>query len=203
MERARYWLAAVAVAALGGCQQTMTDLGLPGGETRTDRAGYTCCNLHHEEDWISDGNYAELPMIPAGTPARVKGLGRNYASLDVGGKPMRLGHDYGREQESLQQFVDKVVVTSDPKTRLAGYPATTREAIRAGKVMEGMTKEQVIMALGYPMTSENPSLDADLWRYWVSSFGPYQILWDRRGRVQEIAGDRLVTNLVTYRPKSA
>jgi hypothetical protein len=116
---------------------------------------------------------------------------------------MRLGHDYGREQESLQQFVNKIVVTEDPKARLATFPAATQDAIRDGKVMVGMTKEQVIMALGYPMASETPSLDADLWRYWVSSFGEYQVLWDGRGRVQEIAGDPLVTNLVTYRAGAA
>jgi hypothetical protein len=200
MERgASFRLLAVVAAAgavLGGCQRTSAQLGIP------ERAGYTCCNLHHEGDWISDGNYAELPMIAAGAPARVKSYGRNHALVDVNGRPMRLGHDYGREQESLQQFVNKIVVTSDPKAKLATWPAATQDAIRQGKVMVGMTKEQVIMALGYPMTSENPSLDADLWRYWASSFGPYQILWDDRGRVREIAGDQLVTNLVVYRPRS-
>lgn len=153
-----------------GCQQTqetMTRLGLPGGEEPAQRTGYACCNLHHEDDWINDGNYAELPMIAAGTPARVTGYGRNYASVDLAGKPMRLGHDYGRDQETLQQFVDKIVVPTDPRARLAGYPASVQAAIREGKVSVGMTKEQVIMALGYPMTSENPPLDANLWRYWV------------------------------------
>jgi hypothetical protein len=54
-----------------------------------------------------------------------------------------------------------------------------------------MTREQVIMALGYPMTNEDPSLDSGLWRYWVSSFGSYQILWDQNGRVSESPGTRL------------
>jgi hypothetical protein len=35
------------------------------------RVGFACCNLRYEGDWISDGNYAVLPMLPAGTPIKV------------------------------------------------------------------------------------------------------------------------------------
>ena len=76
-----------------------------------------------------------------------------------------------------------------------------QDAIRQGKVMVGMTKEQVIMAVGYPMANETKSLDEDLWRYWISSFGPYQVLWDSKGRVKEIAADQLTYNIIAYRPK--
>lgn len=197
----RLGMVAAICAATTGCQQTLTRMGLPGGEQAADRVGYTCCVLHHEGDWISDSNYAELPLIPAGAPATVTGYGRNYASVQVDGKPMRLGLDYGREQQTLQEFVEKIVVTQDPAKRLAAWPANVQDAIRQGKVMVGMTKEQVIMAVGYPMANETKSLDEDLWRYWISSFGPYQVLWDGKGRVKEIAADQLTYNIIAYRPK--
>src|SRR5262249_34693942 len=63
------------------------------------RHGFACCNLHYSKDWISDGNYAELPMIPVGTPIEVQSYGKNRAYVVIDGKPMRLGHDYGRDQE--------------------------------------------------------------------------------------------------------
>lgn len=204
VQRRKLVVSAVVVVAsmsVAGCQQTLTKMGLPGGEKPADRVGYTCCNLHHEGDWISDSNYAELPMIAVGAPATVTGYGRNYASVEVDGKPMRLGLDYGREQQTLQEFVDKIVVTEDPKKKLATFPASVQDAIRQGKVMVGMTKEQVIMAVGYPMANETTSLDEDLWRYWISSFGPYQVLWDGKGRVKEIAADQLTYNIIAYRPK--
>ena len=53
--------------------------------------------------------------------------------------------------------------------------------------MIGMTKAQVIMSLGHPMTSENPRLDAPLWRYWWSSFGEYQVYW-QGDRVSKVTG---------------
>ena len=150
-------------------------------------SGYTCCNLRYNKDWINDVNYGQLPMIPAGTPIKVTGYGRYRASVDIDGKPFRLGLDYGRTQETTEQWVAKQIVAEDPKIALASYPAAVRQAIQNGQVMVGMTKEQVIMSLGHPMTSENPRLDAPLWRYWWSSFGEYQVYWNGN-RVSKVTG---------------
>ena len=46
--------------------------------------------------------------------------------------------------------------------------------------MVGMTREQVIVAVGYPLTSENVSLDAPVWRLWRSSDGEYQLNFSPR-----------------------
>lgn len=188
---------------LAGCQQIGSLQGSSRSteaETSRLRQGFTCCNLHYEGDWINDGNYAQLPMIPAGTPAKVLNYGRYRAGVEIGGKPMQLGQDYGRVQETTQQWVEKIIVTTDPKAKMASYPADVREAIRQGRVMTGMTKEQVIMSVGYPLTSETPSLDSPVWRHWVSSFGEYQLNWGRDGRVKEILADSMVKNIIVYHP---
>lgn len=180
---------------LAGCKTMPTN-----GSAAPLLQGYTCCNLHAEGDWISDSNYTTLPMIPAGTPIRVLDYGRNRAQVDIDGKPYRLGHDYGRNQESLEQWVAKIVISNDPKPRIAKYPAKIRDAVRAGQLVTGMSKEQVITAVGYPLTSENSSLDAPTWRMWVSSFGEYQLNWDAKGRLKEIVtNDAGTRNLIEYR----
>ena len=76
-------------------------------------------------------------MIPAGTPIEVLSYGSNRAYVKVDGKPMRLGHDYGRDQESLEAWVSKIVVNEDPRPRIATYPPPVQEAIRQGKVHGG------------------------------------------------------------------
>jgi hypothetical protein len=152
------------------------------GQPAFPRQGYACCDLHYDKDWINDGNYAELPMIPAGTPIEVVSYGRQRAAVKIDGKPMRLGHDYGRDQESLDAWVNKIVIKDDPRGRIASYPAAIQEAIRQGKVMIGMSREQVVVAVGYPLTSENISLDAPQWRMWRSSH------------------DDGVTGLIVYQP---
>lgn len=163
------------------------------------RTGYTCCNLHFEDDWISDGNYGEYPFIAAGTPVKVYGYSGDRAYVEIGGRKMRLGHDYGRKQETLQQWVEKIVVAKDPKVRLATFPPDVREAIRIGKVSEGMNKEQAIMAVGYPLTSDTPSLDAPVWNYWLSSFAQYQLIWDKGGRMK-VSADPGVKARAVYSP---
>ena len=162
--------------------------------------GYACCNLHYEKDWINDGNYASLPSIPAGTPISVLSFGRHRANADVNGKKMRLGHDYGREQESLEQWLHKIVVDTDPTAKIASFPKDVQAAIHEGRVMAGMTREQVIIAIGYPLTSENASLDAPIWRHWVSSFEEYQLVWGPDGRIKEITAPEMVRNQIVYMP---
>jgi len=139
-----------------------------------------------------------VPMIPAGTPVEVLNYGRHRAYVKVDGKPMRLGHDYGRDQESLEAWVNKIVINSDPRGRIATYPPPVQAAIREGKVMVGMTREQAITSIGYPLTSENVSLDAPMWRIWRSSHGEYQLNFGADGRIKSVTGDDSVTTLVIY-----
>ncbi|MGA2189055.1 MAG: hypothetical protein ABSH33_11005 [Steroidobacteraceae bacterium] len=195
-------------ARSGILRDVMVDMGLakpapaPAGATGPEtlpRQGFACCVLHYSRDWINDGNYAELPMIPAGTPIEVLNYGSNRAYVKIDGKPMRLGHDYGRDQESLEVWVRKIVVNDDPRPRIATYPPAVQAAIHEGKVMVGMTREQAIAAVGYPLTSENVSLNDPVWRMWRSTHGEYDLNFDMDGRVKSIGGDDSVTSLITYR----
>ena len=75
-----------------------------------------------------------------------------------------------------------------PAKALARWPQKVQEAIRTARVRVGMTREQVIMALGYPVSSENPALDTDAWRYWLGSFEEYQVHFNAAGKVREVSG---------------
>jgi hypothetical protein len=162
--------------------------------------GYSCCNLHYEDDWISDSNFLTLPTIPLGTPVKVLKFGRNRAYVKIGDKSMRIGLDYGRQQLTLQQWIDRIVVTEDPTEKLAGFPAPIQAAIKAGRIAEGMTREQVIMAVGYPLASENPSLGDLVWRMRASMYGKYQLKWDASGRLAKILADRITRELIVFQP---
>ena len=112
---------------------------------------------------------------------------------------MRLGHDYGRAEESLEQWVTKIVVEEDPTPRVASYPAEMQAAIKEGRVMIGMTREQAIIAIGYPLTSETPSLESPVWRHWVSSFEEYQLSWGPAGRIADVVAEAPIRNLVIHK----
>ena len=159
--------------------------------------GFLCCNMRSDGSWISDINYMEggKRVVPLGTPAKVTGYGRYRVLVQLGGSSQAIGNDYSRDMD-LGSFAARYVVTQDPKQKLAGYSAAHREAITSGRVMRGMTREQVIMAVGFPVSSENPSLESNIWRFWRDSFNEFQVHFDDQGRVKEISTDPMTRNLV-------
>ena len=151
------------------------------------RLGYACCNLRYSGDWVSDMSSGELPFIPVGTQILVREVEGARANVEADGKSYRFGHDYGRSQEKPPEWVDKLVVLDDPAEKLAKFPANIRAAVEAGKLARGMTKEQVIMAMGYPATSDTPKLDAPIWKYYWLRY-PLAVHWSG-GRVSKIEGN--------------
>lgn len=152
--------------------------------------GWLCCNLRTDGAWISDINYEERgkTIIPVGTPVKVTGYGRNRVHIEIGGKRQAIGNDYSRDIP-LEAFARRYVVTEDPARKLAAFPPKIREAIAQARVTKGMTREQVTMAVGYPVSSENPSLDAKVWRFWLWSFSEFRVSFDNNGRVTDIETD--------------
>ena len=140
-------------------------------------------------------------MIPAGTPVTVLGYGKNRANIDVGGKPMRLGHDEGRDQESLDAWVNKVIINDDPRPRIASYPAAMQAAIKAGKVVRGMSRDQALVSVGYPITSKTKSVDEPVWKMWNSRRGEFDLNFGADGRITTITGDGDVTSQVIFIPR--
>ncbi|ATA55888.1 cell envelope protein SmpA [Variovorax boronicumulans] len=159
--------------------------------------GFLCCNMRTYGDSISDINYDEqgTSIVPVGTPARITAYDFRFFNLDLAGKPQRIKNDYSRNI-TLIDFAKRYVVTEDPKRKIAGFPPAVGAAILAGKVMPGMTREQVLMALGYPVASENPSLDAPVWRYWRDSWSEFQVNFDAQGLVKDVAGNAVALSRV-------
>ena len=166
--------AAFSLAASSGCA-TVPD-------------GYTCCNLHYDADRISDANWRNLPMIPAGATIRIVSYGINTAVVEIDGKPLRIAHEYGRDQETLETYVGKLVLPFDPRTRVASWSPEVREAIFRGVVIPGMTREQVLVAVGYPPTHRTFTLDSNVWHLWASRVGRYEVYFNSQGTVEKIVG---------------
>lgn len=193
-------LCAVAVAALAGCEAMPGATGsAASAPAPAQLSGYTCCNLHYEGDWISDANWSSIPMIPAGAAIKVLDYGRYRVHVEIDGRKMRLGLDYGRQQP-LEDWAKQLVVSEDPRRKVAAWPRPVRDAVQAGKVSLGMTQEQVLVSLGYPPRHQTPALDAPQWKYWHTSLGSYLVVWDGTGRVKDVIADPQTRYGVVYEP---
>lgn len=168
-----------------------------GAQAQTKFQGYLCCNMRSDGSWISDSNYAEngKRIVPLGTPAQVTGYGRYRVKLLLDGTKQELGNDYSRDLDN-ETFARRYIVSEDPAPKLARYPARVREAIASSRIVRGMTREQVLMSLGYPISSENPHLDATMWRFWLGSFAEFQVMFGKDGKVVDVTADPQTRNRI-------
>ena len=143
---------------------------------------YRCCNIRTETDWLSDGGYLVGRIIPAGTPVKHLGTSRSVANIEIGGKRYRLSNEFGVRAEPTEEWLKKVLVAQDPNAKLKTYPPAVQNAIKAGKLTRGMTKDQVVMSLGIPPANSNSSLDAAEWTYMSNRWVRYTVTFNQNLR---------------------
>ena len=152
--------------------------------------GFLCCNMRTDGAWISDINYLDQgkTMIPAGTPLTMNGYGKNRVHVVINGRKQEIGNDYSRSTP-LEAFAKRYVVSQDPLEKLRTYPKKIQDAIGMARLTRGMTREQVIMAVGYPVSDENPNLEDKTWRYWLNSFAEFDATFDDNGLLIKVEAE--------------
>jgi SmpA / OmlA family len=173
------------IVLLGACHRPVPPQVLQEYQSRTL---YTCCNIHYEGAEINDANYFIGSTIPAGTPVHVDAMTSDSVTFTANGTKLALYHSFGRDQESMEQYVNKILVPEDPKAKLATFPHSAQDAIREGRVEKGMTREQVIMSLGFPPTHRTASTTSNEWTYWYNRWVTYKVQFDNQGLVATVIG---------------
>ena len=153
------------------------------------RTLYTCCNIHDEGKTINDANYYVGSLLAFGSAAEVVNVSGNSMTFRAGTTELTLVHSYGKDQESDQQYFSKILVDTDPHLRFAAYPKPVQDAITDARVEKGMTKEQVIMSLGYPPTHRTANTDLNTWVYWYNRWITYQVQFGPNGTVDNLSGN--------------
>ena len=148
---------------------------------------YLCCNLHYEKPKIADVNFQQGTLVPFGTRVTITSVRGNDVTFQAPGQPpLTVVLKYGRRTLDMDTFVHRLFVEQDPKAKLACVSKKIREAIEAGTVEPGMTRDQVLMSLGYPPAHRTPSLDSPQWIYWQNRWQTFVVGFDhdRVDRVQ-------------------
>lgn len=143
--------------------------------------------LHFEGGEHVGTNYARGIVVPINTRVKIDTIKANSISLhrvDTGDK---------MDIKNVEKYTRKTVgelarlYFSDVPTPLERLPADLADWIRRGEMRKGMTKEQVLMARGYPPVHETPSVESDRWVYWSSRFVHQTIVFSN-GRLVEGRG---------------
>jgi hypothetical protein len=137
------------------------------GQTR-----YLCCAMTFEAGETTDANYlfrgSGTGRLPAGTRLTVTGAGLNRIDFraEPDGATYRVYFEYGTAHTDVDTYLTDILRQQDPTVVLGTLPAPIVEAIAAGRLVPGMTREQALLARGYPPRHRTPDLAAAEWLYY-------------------------------------
>jgi len=137
---------------------------------------YLCCNMYYPSPRFNDVNYQSTgKFIPLGTQVKVTRMTDFEVSfLEVAtNRPFTWVKRYAKAP--LASLLSLWFVNEDPRPAVEAFDENTRSLIYAGKIAVGMTKQQVIMALGFPPHHKTPDTSMDTWTYWKQAY--YTVLF--------------------------
>ena len=153
---------------------------------------YTRYNLHyisemglHRASYANWTQHAGHRVLPYNTRVRAR-ISENAISFMVADTGMQIDLEYnaGHMRMSAWDYFD--LITSRTPVTYEGLSQVDRQGIAAGKARVGMSKQGVLVALGYPATHRTPSLDRNRWFYWKARRGSYAVEFDHDGNVVRI-----------------
>jgi hypothetical protein len=164
--------------------------------------GYTCCNLRMHDGWISSNNVQGGTLISAGEPVKLDSMKRSfYVYGTIGSADVALRDDSARTEADTQRWLRQIVLAEDPRSQIAGWPTEVRGAVLAGRASVGMTRTQVLTALGPPSSLETPDRNAASWRYWTAlEDEPVDLFFGEDGRLARFGGKGPAVRLLNYAP---
>jgi hypothetical protein len=83
---------------------------------------------------------------------------------------------------TIQEYMAKTFQPKSFEELTAGMTETEINAIKKGKIVDGMSKEAVLVSWGYPPERVTRSLDKDVWVYWINSRTKKTITFNSKGR---------------------
>jgi hypothetical protein len=135
-----------------------------------DKDYFTRFSFHEEDGKYLTTNYARGTLVPINTPVHVVAISHRKIALKRldNGEPITVENVEKYSRKTMDQFAS--LLLSSEKTPVDRLAPPIAAAIEAGEMRKGMTKEQVLLARGYPPAHETPSTDDDRWKYWSSRF---------------------------------
>lgn len=146
---------------------------------------YTQFSLFEEKNNFRTTNYRKGILIPINTEVSLVSINAKEATLRLvsSGLQLTIENVPKHTNDDMQTAFNKIV--SPNKVDLSHFSAAERESIMVGKAIKGMSKKAVIAAIGYPPTTETPSIDANDWTYWAHRYDRFVVHF-KDGKVDNI-----------------
>lgn len=164
------WTTALAVAL--GMSLSCSTMDAPRFSSMRGPVYYTQVNIRYEDpERIPSTNYLRGERLPVGTPVRIiERGGRTIRFVDPSDREYSLLHVPRHTAGTLDQIFERMFSREDPWApggTLDRIASASVDHIEQGTVGGGMTRQAALMSYGYPPSHRTPSLEQDVWTYWI------------------------------------
>ena len=172
------------VVPLASCKRPLKPEELPVHIAIGDRY-YTQFVIRYEKGTHLTTNFRRGASIPVNTPVKLLNMTTKTIEVEVDDSSQKLLVKNVKKHtgDDVYQAFDKLF--GKRKVDLSKFNKLERQHIQSGTVAEGMRKDAVIVAIGYPPITETPSLDSNLWVYWSGRFNRFNVHF-KNGKVNRI-----------------
>ncbi len=148
---------------------------------------YTQFVIRYEKGVHPTTNYRRGASIPVNTPVRLLNVTNKTIEVEVDNSSQHLTVKNIQKHtgDDVYRAFDKLFAPN--KVDLTRFSALEKQHIQNGTVAKGMSKDAVLVAIGYPPITETPSLDSNRWVYWSHRFNRFNVHFkdDRVNWVEE------------------
>lgn len=127
------------------------------------------CIMHEKGTHVAT-NYWRGELTPINTKVKLVSMGGEtmVLSVDGTGETVKVKNVPSYTKCDIQAIAARMLSPQPIPIEKLGEAMAS--AIQHGTMKLGMTKEEVVMARGYPPAHKTPSLADDRWEYWSSRF---------------------------------
>ena len=142
-----------------------------------DTEYYTQHNLWLFKDQTVTANYRVDLLIPVNTKVTiVKERGAKLSLRTIDGKDFTYIVQKKFTTKNLADVKARMLATTPVDLKKFGKDA--QQAIKSGEVRPGMTRNEVIVARGYPPEHATLGFDSDTWKYWQTKWNTIVVHFD-------------------------
>lgn len=143
--------------------------------------------------WVNYTDTAKTILIPAGDKVRITEIDRHLIKFEHNGKDYNFAFTEKGNSGSPELYA-KFFTREDMSAKLNKLPEELRGKIKRGVAEKGMTKEQMLLAVGCPAVVDNQKtftltlkdiLSSDKWIYYFNRFNRWQAVF-KDGKVVDI-----------------
>jgi len=129
-------------------------------------------------------------IIPAGTEVRKAKIGTDRDGREaikfINTKDNREYNIYfvsnWHPGKTIEDYLGYMFTTKNFEELTAGMTETEIEGIKKGIVLNGMSKEAVLICYGYPPEHRTRSLESNVWVYWKNKLTSFEVCFDKDDR---------------------